>query len=150
MLGELNEMQIDHFLLSQAVGRIACTDGKIPYIVPVTYVYDGKDIIIQSNLGKKIEIMRQNKNVCFEVDAMDNMANWRSVIVRGTFQELKGESAKTSREYFLNYLWPYMTSGTVHPHEHRASDQLVDDSNRIKTIMIRIKVIEKSGRFEKQ
>ncbi len=47
MLGELNELQIDHLLLSQSVGRIACTDGKVPYIVPVTYVFDGKAIIGQ-------------------------------------------------------------------------------------------------------
>ena len=55
MLGELDEIQIDHFLLSQAVGRIACTDGKRPYIVPVTYVYDGKDIIGQAKEGMKVK-----------------------------------------------------------------------------------------------
>ncbi|HEX7457156.1 MAG TPA: pyridoxamine 5'-phosphate oxidase family protein, partial [Ginsengibacter sp.] len=70
MLGELNEMQMNHFLLTQAVGRIACTDGKKPYIVPVTYMFDGKDIIGQTKEGKKLTIMRNNRNVCFEVDAM--------------------------------------------------------------------------------
>jgi nitroimidazol reductase NimA-like FMN-containing flavoprotein (pyridoxamine 5'-phosphate oxidase superfamily) len=68
-LGELDEMQIDHFLLTQ-VGRMACTDGKKPYIVLVTYVYDGKCIIARAREGVKVNIMGVNLNVCFEVDAM--------------------------------------------------------------------------------
>lgn len=150
MLGKMNKMQMDHFLLSQAVGRIACTDGEKPYIVPVTYIYDGKDIIGQTKEGKKLDIMRKNPNVCFEVDAVDNMVNWRSVIITGTFTELKGEDADKAREYLFNHMWPLLTSATIHPHEHGASIASVDDSNRIKPIMFAIKVKSKTGRFEKQ
>lgn len=103
MLGELNEMQIDHFLLSQEMGRIACVDGNFPYVVPITYVFDGKSIICQSTIGRKLEIMRKNPNVCFEVDNRQNMANWQSVIVHGTFQELEGNEAAETREYLFNH-----------------------------------------------
>lgn len=150
MLGELNEMQMNNFLLSQAVGRIACTDGKKPYIVPVTYFYDGKNIIGQTNEGKKLNIMRNNPNVCFEVDAMSNMANWQSVIIDGTFSELKGAAATKARNYLFNHVWPYLTSATIHSHEHGISLTGVNDSNRIKPIMFKIKIKEKTGRFEKQ
>ena len=149
MLGELDEMQIDHFLLSQAVGRIACTDGKWPYIVPVTYVFDGKDIIGQAREGMKLNMMRANPNVCFEVDLMANMANWQSVILLGTFHELKGKEAQKARDYLFRHVWPLLTSSTIHPHEHEVSGN-PDDSNRIKPVMYRIKIKEKSGRFEKQ
>jgi len=149
MLGELDEMQIDHFLLSHAVGRIACTDGKRPYVVPVTYVYDGKDIIGQALEGLKVNIMRANPNVCFEVDLIANMANWQSVILFGTFHELKGKEAQKARDYLFNRVWPLLTSSTIHPHEHEVSST-VDDGNRIKPVMYRIKIKEKSGRFEKQ
>ncbi len=150
MLGELDDMQMNHFLLSQAVGRIACTDGKKPYIVPVTYVYDGKDIIGQTKEGKKLNILRTNSNVCFEVDAMQNMANWQSVIINGTFHELKGKEAEKARNYLFNHMWPFLTSATIHPHEHEVSVSGVDDTNRIKPVMFRIRVKEKTGRFEKQ
>jgi nitroimidazol reductase NimA-like FMN-containing flavoprotein (pyridoxamine 5'-phosphate oxidase superfamily) len=149
MLGTLNEMQIDHFLLSQTVGRIACTDGKVPYIVPITYMYDGTDIISQTIEGKKLAIMRTNPNVCFEVDSMSNMANWQSVIISGTFRELKGKEAIKARDYLFNHLWPLLTSSTIHPHEHGVSAE-VDDTNRIKPVMFKIKVRNKSGRFERQ
>jgi nitroimidazol reductase NimA-like FMN-containing flavoprotein (pyridoxamine 5'-phosphate oxidase superfamily) len=149
MLGELDRMQIDHFLLSQAVGRIACTDGKRPYIVPVTYIYDGKDIIGQAKEGMKVNMMRANPNVCFEVDSMANTANWQSVILFGTFHELKGKEAQKARDYLFKYVWPLFTSSAIHPHEHEVTGT-PDDNNRIKPVMYRIKIKEKSGRFEKQ
>ena len=81
MLGALYKPQIDHVLHSQVVGRIGCyADGKL-YVVPITYAYDGKYIYAHSKDGMKIKMMRKNPHVCFEVDVMENMANWRSVIV---------------------------------------------------------------------
>ena len=142
-------MQIDHLLLSQFVGRIACTEGKVPYIVPVTYIFDGKAIIGQSKKGKKLDIMRKNPNVSFEVDTMQNMANWQSVIITGIFHELEGEEATEARDYLFNNLWPFLTSSTIHPHEHASSPSSVDDSNRIKPVMFKIVIDKKTGRFEK-
>ncbi len=150
MLGELNELQIDHFLLSQAVGRIACVNGTRPYIVPITFVYDGKEIIAQSMEGMKLDIMRKNPNVCFEVDSLSNMANWQSVIINGTFHELKKEAAIKARDYLFNHMWPLLTSSTIHPHEHGESSSAVDDANRVKHVMFKIKIKDKTGRFEKQ
>ena len=149
MLGTLNEMQIDNVLLSQSVGRLGCTMGKKPYIAPVTYVYDGKDIIGQTTEGLKLDIMRKNPNVCFEVDLMSDMANWQSVIVFGTFCELKGKASLEAREYLFNHVLPLMTSSTIHVHEHEVTGK-VDDTNRVKPIMYRIKIKEKTGRFEKR
>ncbi|MBK6477095.1 MAG: pyridoxamine 5'-phosphate oxidase family protein [Saprospiraceae bacterium] len=52
MLGELNELQIKNVLSSQALGRMACAEGELPYIIPVTYAYDGDFIYGQTNEGK--------------------------------------------------------------------------------------------------
>ena len=49
MLGELNELQIKNVLSSQALGRMACAEGELPYIIPVTYAYDGDFIYGQTN-----------------------------------------------------------------------------------------------------
>ena len=149
MLGNLNESQIDNVLLSQVIGRLGCTDGKKPYIIPVTYVYDGNYIIGQSNEGRKLGIMRKHADVCFEVDVMSDMANWQSVLVFGKFQELKGKEATKARDYLFDHVLPLMTSSTIHHHEHEVSGS-VDDSNRVKSIMYRIEIEEKTGRFEKK
>ncbi len=149
MLGQLNEIQISNILDSQVLGRLACTDGKQPYVVPVTYTYDGKYIYGQSNEGQKIKILRKNPNVCFEVDTMIDMRNWKSVIVYGKFEELKDKEAEKAREILLNRVFPLMTSSTIHSFGHEVSDE-VDDSTRVKYVMYRIKIKKITGRFEKQ
>jgi nitroimidazol reductase NimA-like FMN-containing flavoprotein (pyridoxamine 5'-phosphate oxidase superfamily) len=148
MLGNLNEKQIDNILLSQAVGRIGCVHDSQPYIVPVTYVYDGKEIYGQTHPGMKLDFMRKNPNVCFQVDIIVNMANWQSVLVTGTFHEVTGEEAAKARDYLYNRVYPLMTSSTVHAHEHEVNSEVADE-NRQKPVMYRIEIKDKSGRFEK-
>jgi uncharacterized protein len=149
MLGDLNDIQIRNVLSSQVLGRLACTDGKQPYITPVTYTYDGEYIYGQSNEGTKLKILRKSPSVCFEVDIMTNMANWQSVIVYGKFEELKGEAAQKARETLFNRIFPLLTSSTIHAHEHEVTGK-VDNSTRVKRVMYRIKIMKVTGRFEKQ
>jgi nitroimidazol reductase NimA-like FMN-containing flavoprotein (pyridoxamine 5'-phosphate oxidase superfamily) len=148
MLGKLTELQIDNLLLSQAVGRIGCCKSNKPYIVPVTYVYDGKYIIGQTTEGLKLDIMRKNPQVCFEVDVMTDMTNWQSVVVWGTFEELHGNEEEKEREYLFNRVMHLMTSQTIHTHEHEVISE-VENDNRVKPVMYRIRIKEKTGRFEK-
>ena len=50
--------------------RVAMADGEKPYIVPVNYaVVDGYLYFHCARRGKKIDILRQNSNVCFQMDA---------------------------------------------------------------------------------
>ncbi len=149
MLGQLNQTQINNVLSSQVLGRLACSDGKIPYVVPVTYCYDGKYIFGQMNEGLKLKIMRKNANVCFEVDMMADMRNWQSVVAAGQFEELKGKEAKKAREILFAHVFPLTTGSTIHSHEHEITSKS-DDSNRIKFVVYRIRIKKVTGRFEKQ
>jgi len=149
MLGELNEMEIKNVLSSQVLGRLACTDGRQPYITPLTYTYDGEFIYGQINEGLKLNMLRKNPKVCFEVDIMSDMRNWKSVLVFGEFQELNNKKAEKARDILFNRVFPLMTSSTVHKHEHEEKGK-IDDSNRVKHIMYRIKIKKLTGRFEKR
>jgi nitroimidazol reductase NimA-like FMN-containing flavoprotein (pyridoxamine 5'-phosphate oxidase superfamily) len=148
MLGQLNNTQINNILSSQVIGRLACTDGKQPYIVPVTYTFNGEYIYCQTNEGMKLNILRKNPNVCFEVDTMTDMSNWQSVVVFGKFEELKGKEEEKAREILFGRVLTLMTSSTLHTHEHEVNGEL-DDSNRVKFVMYRIKIDKVTGRFEK-
>jgi nitroimidazol reductase NimA-like FMN-containing flavoprotein (pyridoxamine 5'-phosphate oxidase superfamily) len=149
MLGELNDSQMISILSSQALGRLACTDGEHPYIVPLTYTYDGEYIYGQTSEGTKLEILRKNPNVCFEVDRLTDMRNWQSVIAYGTFEELKAKEAEKAREILFSRVFQLMTSSTIHSFEHEEAGE-IDDSTRIKHVMYRIKIERMTGRFEKQ
>ncbi|MFI5129133.1 MAG: pyridoxamine 5'-phosphate oxidase family protein [Chitinophagales bacterium] len=149
MLGQLSNAQINNLLSSQVVGRLACTDGKQPYIVPVTFCYDGKYIYGQTNEGTKLELLRKNANVCFELDVMTDMRNWQSIIIYGEFEELTDKEAEKAREILFDRVFPLLTSSTIHTHEHEVAGTL-DDSSRVKYVMYRIKINKITGRFEKQ
>lgn len=147
MLGELNDNQIDHVLHREVIGRVGCyADHKI-YVVPITYAFDGQYIYAHSQEGLKIDMMRKNPNVCFEVDAMENMANWRSVIVWGEYEELKTEEQKRAGMKLLtDRFLPMMISATLKPW-HGNPPEIVEKGTH--AIVFRINVHEKTGRFEK-
>jgi len=61
---------IDSILNEAEVSRIGMSNENIPYVVAVNFGYDGENIYFHSaNEGKKIDILKKNKVVCFEVEA---------------------------------------------------------------------------------
>jgi uncharacterized protein len=149
MNGELTNAQINNILSSQVVGRLACTNGNQPYIVPVTFAYDGDYVYGQTTEGTKLNILRKNPQVCFEVDRMIDLWNWQSVIVYGKFEELVNNEANIAREILLKRVFPMMTSSSIHAHQHEVNGT-IDDSIRLKPIMYRIRLTKVTGRFEQQ
>jgi uncharacterized protein len=147
MLGKLDNDEIDDFLRSEVIGRIGCHhDGKT-YVVPITYVFDGEFIYAHTSEGMKIDMMRQNPNVCFEIDKIENMCNWQSVIVQGIFEELQGYDARLAMQKLITRILPLITSITSEPMHGIEAHQL--ETNGHKAVVYRIRIIEKTGRFEK-
>jgi uncharacterized protein len=149
MLGKLTEIQMSEILERQAVGRIGYRDATTSYITPVTYAYDGKYIYGQSNDGMKLHAMRDNPYICFEVDEVFDIANWQSVVLWGHFEELKEKEADNARLFLYSKILDLMTDPLIITPPHNPP-HLMDDSYRIKQNMYRIKISEKSGRFEKR
>lgn len=56
--------------------------------------------------GAKLRAMRADPHVCFEVEHVDNLANWQSVIGWGTFEELDGEDAEVGMHLLVDRLMP--------------------------------------------
>jgi hypothetical protein len=148
MLGELTSNQIDQVLHRQVVGRIASNVADKLYIVPVAYAFDGNYIYAHSRDGMKIRMMRKNPNVCFQVDEIENMANWRSVIVWGVYEEIKPEPArKKAMGIIMDRLAPFQSGETSHVHEHSHPPEVVEKKKR--AIVFRLNIKEKTGRYEK-
>src|SRR5215204_5229178 len=88
MIGVMSNEEIDATLRRHRVGRIGCSANDRPYVVPITYACDGEYVYGYSGLGRKIEVMREQPLVCFEVDELDGDVSWRSVIAEGLYEEL--------------------------------------------------------------
>jgi len=87
---DLTRDEIDAFLHEQVVGRVGCHVDGLTYVVPIIYAYDRDAVYVASVEGTKIEMMRANPSVCFEVDEYEP-GSWRSAIVQGDYEELEGE-----------------------------------------------------------
>jgi nitroimidazol reductase NimA-like FMN-containing flavoprotein (pyridoxamine 5'-phosphate oxidase superfamily) len=83
---EMTQKEIDHFLTCARVGRLGICLENGPYIVPVGYAYSkGKIFFHTCNKGLKIEGIKKNPNVCFEVDeTLSDASMFKSVIIFGT------------------------------------------------------------------
>ena len=147
MIGDLSPQEIDDLLHSETVARLGCHANGRTYVVPITYAYDGANVIGHSAEGRKVWMMRANRYVCLEVDRMYNPANWRSVIAWGEYQELKDGDAAAAIETLVARFRPMMTSVTASPGHTHATPA---DVGRSKAVIYRIHLTEKSGRYERR
>lgn len=151
MIGQMTNEQIDQLLSAEMIGRIGCSaHGKV-YVVPVTYAYANGCIYAHSSEGSKVKMMRENPEVCFEVEHVESMSSWQSVIIHGTFQELIGEEASRAMELLMERFLPFLgsTSETMPgPHADRQSATSVSGSGNHQAVVYRICLSERSGRYE--
>ena len=60
---------IESIMKKATVCRIALSDDNIPYVIPVIFGYRDNALYFHSAPeGKKIDILKRNNNVCFEMD----------------------------------------------------------------------------------
>ena len=96
---------LEQLLMQTQICRLGLYDGKWPYVVPVNMGYEpGRIYFHSSKKGKKMDILRDNPNVCFELDADveivtgDKPCDWttyyKSIIGFGTAVILDDEEEK--------------------------------------------------------
>jgi nitroimidazol reductase NimA-like FMN-containing flavoprotein (pyridoxamine 5'-phosphate oxidase superfamily) len=150
MQRELDATQIDELLKSQLIGRIGCHSDDLIYVVPVNYIYEAPDIYCHSAKGLKIDLMRNNPQVCFEVDNIKDMTNWQSVIVWGKFEEITEMEEKQNIMQKLNdRVTPFIFDDSVPP-SHGFVDAESDVGDTIELIIYKISITKRTGRFEKR
>ncbi len=142
MLGNLTQEDVESILKTEVLGRIGCHANGRTYVVPVTYVYDGERVICHSGRGDLIRMMRANPDVCFEVEQIENLANWRSVVAEGQFEELEGSDATSAAELLVDRLMPLMASATATPQSMTPHGMTTD------SVIYSILLGKKSGRYE--
>jgi nitroimidazol reductase NimA-like FMN-containing flavoprotein (pyridoxamine 5'-phosphate oxidase superfamily) len=96
---------IEQILRRATVCRLGLCDGDRPYVVPLSFGYQDNRLYFHSAPeGRKMEIIRKNPHVCFEMDLdeecvgaevpCDWTVRYRSVIGFGTAHELEGVEEK--------------------------------------------------------
>ena len=148
MFDTLSNKQIIDVISGSVIGRLGChADGKT-YVVPISYAYDGDYIYGRTFEGMKLSMMRKNPHVCFQVDKMEDMSDWESVILWGTFEEITGEEErKKGLKILQSRILPNISSETLKFTPEWPFP--TNDFNRIDGIVFRIHIKEMTGRCEK-
>ena len=134
----LDRAECDAILQRNHVGRIAFSFHDRVDIQPIHYVRDDDWLYVRTDPGEKIASLAHNRWVAFEVDEIDGLFDWRSVVVRGSVYRLDPEGPTEQRR--------------AHAHGVRLLRSLIPQTLRaedpvpFRDIVLRIHVDEVSGR----
>ena len=107
---------IDEILTANSVCHLAMVDDGRPYVVPMTYGYDGRCIYLHSaTAGRKVEALRRDGRVCFSIFdgfhppgadlACRKSTKYRSVIGTGTVTFLEGEDKVAALDMLMRQVY---------------------------------------------
>jgi len=136
--------ELRRILEAARVCRVALCDGDRPYLVPLTFALDGDDLVLHSaRHGRKLEILRRNPAVCFEVEEGIEVApaatacefgmRFRTVIGHGDAQFIEERDEKAR---LLALFGPRYGAAADAPPEHEVE----------RTCVLRIRVRELTGK----
>lgn len=120
--------------------HLACHSRDEVYLVPISYYYEDGYIYSHSKPGHKIDLMRKNPNVCFQVEEVKDFFHWKSVVLWGRFEELFGDQATVAMRQLIHRF-----AGD----EKRRSELEIDFAAQLESsIIYRIKIEKFTGRGE--
>jgi hypothetical protein len=90
LIHQLSAADCADVLSRSTLARLACCRMNQPYVVPVSFAYDSRQACLFgfSAVGRKVEWMRENPNVCLEIEDVEDRFHWTTVIVFGRYDEL--------------------------------------------------------------
>jgi nitroimidazol reductase NimA-like FMN-containing flavoprotein (pyridoxamine 5'-phosphate oxidase superfamily) len=139
----LTAEEIDQVLRDEVIGRLGChADGKT-YVVPVAYIYDGQALYGHTSDGLKLRMLRANPEVCVEVDQIESVSNWRSVIAWGWFEELHGAEAAQALHSLAERIRPLLSDDMADFTHAAAQFKALDE---VRTVVYQIKLGKCTGR----
>ncbi|HWG93418.1 MAG TPA: pyridoxamine 5'-phosphate oxidase family protein [Mycobacteriales bacterium] len=94
----LDEDECLALLARRTVGRLAyVARAGVPDVTPVNYLLDGRDVLVRSAPGPKLQAAERGDVVAFEVDDLDEdaQAGWSVVLVGRARRLSAAEAART-------------------------------------------------------
>lgn len=128
LIHELTPMECREVLSRTNLARLACSHADQPYVVPVSFAYDSDSncLFSFSQTGKKVNWMRENPNVCVEVEDVADRFHWTTIVIFGRYDEIVDSAEqKDIRQRALELLqrraeWWLPGAAKLGPREHHA------------------------------
>jgi nitroimidazol reductase NimA-like FMN-containing flavoprotein (pyridoxamine 5'-phosphate oxidase superfamily) len=107
-LEKMDDSAISGFLATQSNGVLGLPTGGTPYLIPISYAYDGSRALYFTYLlgptSEKRRLSEQTDRARFLVYSVETLFNWQSVALEGTLSE-KPESEWGEIEHLLDNVW---------------------------------------------
>lgn len=91
-LVRMDDDEIEGFLSSQTVGVLALPTSAAPYVIPISFGYDGDSSLYFTYLvgseSRKVELSERADAASFLVYAVDSTFNWESACLTGRLEEV--------------------------------------------------------------
>lgn len=147
MIKDLKKEKCLDVLKNNYLGHLAYISKGAPYVVPITYYYDPENhcIVSYSAEGFKIKAMRTKKTVSFQVEEIDSIHDWRSVLVHGLYEELHQIDAKYELHEFAKGVKRIISSK-----ENHKPSSISEFSSKLHAggspIVFRLKIVKITGK----
>lgn len=104
---DLTPEEITAVLQKQCYAHLGFLDTQSTInVLPITYVYDDNCLYSFSGEGGKLQAMRQNPNVCLQIEHLQEPDSWQSVQVWGKYVELE-RGAWNAVEKLIESFWEH-------------------------------------------
>lgn len=102
VIRELTRIECEAILGRHNVGRIAYASASRVEIEPIHYVFANNWVYCRTSRGVKTTILGHHRWAAFEVDEVDGLFDWRSVVVRGAVYFLDSSSPPIDQHSFAH------------------------------------------------
>lgn len=112
---KMDEREIDRFLREEGVGVLVLPTQELPYVLPLSFGYDGDGVLYFTYLlsgeeSKKKEASDDAERARFLAYSAVSMYEWRSVLLTGTIREVHDEEWDDLRTAMKNAWHPDLFS----------------------------------------
>src|ERR1051325_3272413 len=106
---DMSPEEMHALLQRESFGHLGCARDGRPYVVPMNYAYDGKELYFFTTQGMKTQYIDANPQVCLQVEEVTDTSNWRSVIVEGRATEITNHEEMQRAMKFITERNPSLT-----------------------------------------
>lgn len=106
---DMSPAEMHALLQRESFGHLGCARDNRPYVVPMHYAYDGKELYFFTTQGMKTQYIDTNPQVCLQVEEIKDSTNWRSVMVVGRATEITNKDETQRAMSFITERNPSLT-----------------------------------------
>lgn len=142
IIHDMSRQEIADMLTTINIGYLACSVDNKPYVVPLRFVHSGGYLYSLTSEGKKMDLMRENPNVCINFSDAHGTNKWRSLIISGIFEEIVKSESKETVYY---HAYELLSSGPEWWEPAYARTELRGKERSLIPVYFRVSVLETTG-----